>query len=57
VILLDGVKVVEGKRWALVIPHPDEPLCGIWAEASTVEEAEELAADYVRMIESVVNDG
>ena len=57
VILLDGVKVVEGRRWALVIPHPDEPLCRIWAEGSTVDEAEELAATYVRMIESVVEGG
>jgi mannose-1-phosphate guanylyltransferase/phosphomannomutase len=54
VILLDGVKVVEGRRWALVIPHPDEPLCKIWAEAATAEEAEELAGHYVGVIESVI---
>ena len=54
VILLDGVKVVEGRGWALVIPHPDEPLCKIWAEAATGEEAEELAGHYVSVIESVI---
>jgi mannose-1-phosphate guanylyltransferase/phosphomannomutase len=57
VILLDGVKIVEDRRWALVIPHPDEPVCRIWAEGSTAEEAEELAGSYVRMIESVIEDG
>jgi mannose-1-phosphate guanylyltransferase/phosphomannomutase len=54
VILLDGVKVLDDGRWALVIPHPDEPLCRIWAEAPSAEEAEALAAEYVRIIESVV---
>ena len=54
VILLDGVKVVEGRRWVLVIPHPDEPVCRIWAEGPTAQEADDLAGQYVRMIESVI---
>ena len=50
-MLLDGVKMVENDRWALVIPAPDEPLCRIWAEGPTLVEAEELADRYARIVE------
>jgi mannose-1-phosphate guanylyltransferase/phosphomannomutase len=53
-VLLDGVKVVENDRWALVIPAPDEPLCRIWAEAPSMAEAEELADRYARVVEEIV---
>jgi mannose-1-phosphate guanylyltransferase/phosphomannomutase len=55
-VLLDGVKVVENDRWALVIPAPDEPLCRIWAEAPSMAEAEELADRYARVVEEIVAD-
>jgi mannose-1-phosphate guanylyltransferase/phosphomannomutase len=54
-VLLDGVKVVEGDRWALVIPYPDEPLCRVWAEAPTPSEAEALAARYAALVREVVD--
>ncbi|HEX2196107.1 MAG TPA: sugar phosphate nucleotidyltransferase, partial [Actinomycetota bacterium] len=53
-VLLDGVKVVEGDSWALVIPYPDEPLCRIWAEAPTHAEAEALAGRYAALVADVV---
>ncbi|MDQ3645891.1 MAG: sugar phosphate nucleotidyltransferase [Actinomycetota bacterium] len=53
-MLLDGVKTVEADRWALVIPYPDQPLCRVWAEAGTAEEAEQLADEYVALIGSTV---
>ena len=53
-VLLDGVKVVENDRWALVIPAPDEPLCRIWAEAPTMAEAEALADRYAGVVEDIV---
>lgn len=53
-MLLDGVKVVEQDRWALVIPLADEPACRIWAEAPSRAEAEALADRYVQLVESVV---
>ena len=53
-VLLDGVKVVDGDGWALVIPYPDEPLCRIWAEAPTRSEAEALAARYAALVADVV---
>jgi mannose-1-phosphate guanylyltransferase / phosphomannomutase len=56
-VLLDGVKVIENDRWALVIPAPDEPLCRVWAEAPTSAEAEDLADRYARMVEEIVTRG
>jgi mannose-1-phosphate guanylyltransferase/phosphomannomutase len=53
-MLLDGVKVVEEDRWALVIPLADEPACRVWAEAPTLEEAEALADRYVHLVEAAV---
>jgi mannose-1-phosphate guanylyltransferase / phosphomannomutase len=55
-MLLDGVKVVENDRWALVIPHPEEPLCRVWAEARTDAEAEALANRLVQRIEGIVEE-
>jgi mannose-1-phosphate guanylyltransferase/phosphomannomutase len=56
-VLIDGVKVVEDDSWALVIPYPDAPLCGVWAEAQSADQAEELADEYVRRVEKVVASG
>ena len=50
-VLLDGVKVVEDDGWALVIPLPDEPACRVWAEGSSDERAQELAARYAALVE------
>jgi mannose-1-phosphate guanylyltransferase/phosphomannomutase len=50
-VLLDGVKVVHRNGdWSLVIPYPDEPTCGIWAEASDPGRAEDLADDMARIV-------
>jgi mannose-1-phosphate guanylyltransferase/phosphomannomutase len=55
VLLLDGVKIVEEDRWALVIPYADEPLTRVWAEAPTTAEAEALADRYARLVEDAVD--
>ena len=55
-VLIDGVKVVESeRRWVLVIPHPDEPLCRVWAEAGSPDEAEAIADRYARTVQDVVD--
>ena len=54
-VLLDGVKVIEGDTWALVIPYPDQPACRVWAEAPTRGEAEELVARYAALVREVVD--
>lgn len=53
-VLLDGVKVVESDRWALVIPLPDEPMSRVWAEAPTIDDAEALADRWADIVEEVV---
>jgi len=52
-VLLDGVKVVENDRWALVIPLRDEPACRVWAEAPTIDEAEALADRWSDVVAGV----
>ena len=54
--LLDGVKVQEDDGWALVIPHPEEPSCRIWAEGSTRAEAEQTADRYAALVYEVTQE-
>jgi mannose-1-phosphate guanylyltransferase/phosphomannomutase len=56
-LLLDGVKVIQEDRWALVIPHPDEPSSRIWAEGPTLEDSMELANRFGELVERVVAEG
>jgi mannose-1-phosphate guanylyltransferase/phosphomannomutase len=48
--LIDGVKVIDGDQWALVLPDPDEALTHVWAEANSEAEARRLARQYVQRI-------
>lgn len=48
--LLDGVKVYHPEGWALVLPDPDEPVCRVFSEGSTMEVAESLADFYIEKI-------
>ena len=54
-VLYDGVKILFDDRWVLVVPSPDEPICNVWAEAGSAEEAEALAARYAAVVEEVVS--
>jgi phosphomannomutase len=49
----DGVKVHRGEDWALVAPHPQEPIVRVWAEAGTDEEAAALAAEFAALVEEL----
>jgi mannose-1-phosphate guanylyltransferase/phosphomannomutase len=51
--LIDGVKVYRDDDWALVVPHPQEPVVRIWAEAGAPSAAEELAAEFVSLVEQL----
>ncbi|MEZ5169688.1 MAG: mannose-1-phosphate guanyltransferase [Acidimicrobiia bacterium] len=48
--LVDGVKVFHDDAWALVLPDPEEPLTHVWAEATSEQEAQQLAQEYARRI-------
>jgi mannose-1-phosphate guanylyltransferase/phosphomannomutase len=52
--LVDGVKVIEDDRWALVLPDPEDALTHVWAEASSDLEARRLAHEYVQRIRQVL---
>ena len=54
-VLIDGVKFVQDEGWALVLPRPDEPLCEVWAEASSEAGARELAESFAVVVEDAVS--
>jgi mannose-1-phosphate guanylyltransferase/phosphomannomutase len=49
----DGVKVYRGEDWALVVPHPQDPVIRIWAEAGSPEEARALADEFASLVEEL----
>lgn len=53
-VLVDGVKVLHGDSWALVLPDPEEALTHVWAEAASDHEARQLAQEYARRIRQVL---
>jgi mannose-1-phosphate guanylyltransferase/phosphomannomutase len=52
---IDGVKVYRGGDWALVAPHPQDPVVRVWAEAGTEEEAAALADEFAALVEELRN--
>lgn len=52
--LLDGVKVYHQDGWALVLPDPEEPICRIFSEGTTMEIAESLADFYIEKIKKII---
>ncbi|MCU1458341.1 MAG: mannose-phosphate guanyltransferase [Actinomycetia bacterium] len=53
-VLVDGVKILHGDSWALVLPDPEEPLTHVWAESSSDMEARQLAQEYARRIRQLL---
>lgn len=54
--LLDGVKVYHKNGWALVLPDPEEPICRIYSEGSSMEIAESLTDLYVDKISQIISN-
>ena len=52
-VTIDGVKAFRGRDWALVVPHPQEPLVRVWAEADRPEDARDLAREFAAMVEEL----
>ena len=50
---IDGVKVILGNDWVLVLPDPDQPLFRVYAESDTQLAADDLAGKYARIVESL----
>ena len=53
VMTIDGVKVYRGEDWALIAPHPQEPLVRVWAEAGSSPGAEALADEFAALVEEL----
>jgi mannose-1-phosphate guanylyltransferase / phosphomannomutase len=52
--LTDGIKVLDDRGWAQILPDPDEPLVHIYAEGGSEEESMELEAELRALIEDVL---
>jgi len=48
---IDGVKAYRGEDWALVVPHPQDPVVRVWAEAGSEPEADALADEFAALVE------
>jgi mannose-1-phosphate guanylyltransferase/phosphomannomutase len=48
--LIDGVKVMDERGWALVLPDPEEALTHVWAEGSTDVDSRRLAEEQLQRI-------
>jgi mannose-1-phosphate guanylyltransferase/phosphomannomutase len=53
--LTDGIKVIDERGWAEVLPDPDEPLVHIYAEGDTAEVSTELEAELHGLVEQVMD--
>jgi mannose-1-phosphate guanylyltransferase / phosphomannomutase len=53
--LTDGIKVLDERGWAEVLPDPDEPLVHIYAEGDTAEVSAELEAELHGLVEQVMD--
>ncbi|HMC36776.1 MAG TPA: mannose-1-phosphate guanyltransferase, partial [Actinomycetota bacterium] len=52
-VTIDGVKAYQGDDWILVVPHPQEPLVRVWAEAGSQDDADRLATRYAELVEEM----
>jgi mannose-1-phosphate guanylyltransferase/phosphomannomutase len=53
VVTIDGVKTFRGDDWALVVPHPQEPLVRVWAESGDAAAATTLAEEFAALVEEL----
>jgi mannose-1-phosphate guanylyltransferase/phosphomannomutase len=52
-VTIDGVKAFRGRDWALIIPHPQEPLVRVWAEAGGPEASRSMAEEFAALVEEL----
>jgi mannose-1-phosphate guanylyltransferase/phosphomannomutase len=52
--LSDGVKAYDERGWVQILPDPDEPVVHLYAEGSTEELTEELAAEMATFVDAIV---
>ena len=52
--LLDGIKVLDRRGWAQVLPDPDQPIVHVYAEGKTAEASRELEAELRGLVEEII---
>ncbi len=52
--LLDGVKFILEKGWALVLPDADMPLCRVYSEGESPSVAELISDKYMERIKNII---
>jgi mannose-1-phosphate guanylyltransferase/phosphomannomutase len=52
--LTDGIKVIDERGWAEVLPDPDEPLIHVYAEGDSEEASAELEGELHALVEDVM---
>jgi mannose-1-phosphate guanylyltransferase/phosphomannomutase len=54
--LTDGIKVLDERGWAHVLPDPDEPIVHIYAEGETEKDSVELEGELRALIEELLQE-
>jgi mannose-1-phosphate guanylyltransferase/phosphomannomutase len=55
--LSDGIKVLDERGWAQVLPDPDEPIVHVYAEGADDETSAELEQELRSLVEDVLQQG
>jgi mannose-1-phosphate guanylyltransferase/phosphomannomutase len=55
--LSDGIKVLDTRGWAQVLPDPDEPIVHVYAEGADAETSAELEQELRGLVEEVLQQG
>lgn len=55
--MTDGIRVVRGEGWALVLPDPSEPIVQVFAEGDDAESARALLTEYTNVVEQAIATG
>lgn len=54
---VEGVRVIDERGWALVLPHASEAEVQVYAEGRTDADAESLLAEYVEAVRKAIEAG
>lgn len=54
VLLVDGVKLVDGDGWTLVLPDPEEPVTHVWAEGPSEAAARSRVEEQVARLRQLL---
>ncbi|HZL04217.1 MAG TPA: hypothetical protein VFE45_02135, partial [Coriobacteriia bacterium] len=55
--MTEGVRVTEEDGWALVLPHATEALVDVFVEGESDDAADEIADNYVALVERSIAEG